>query len=232
MAGDPPGISTHINPAGTATPGLPDLVELTSPGLSSVGSDGALVPILAASLPAIENGSWTVSPDGSMQTTWKLREGVTWHDGHPFTSADLVLAATIGKDPELSEFGFVAYRFLDRVEAPDPLTVIAYWKQPYIDADTMFATFAEPMPSHILGPLYNDEKARIRESAYWTTEFVGTGPFQVREFVPGTGARLEAYPRYILGRPKPTRGTSWGDRRSTRSTCASSRARQPSWQTC
>src|ERR1041385_4694094 len=72
MAGDPPGISTHINPAGTATPGLPDLVELTSPGLSSVGSDGLLVPILAASIPSTESGTWLVSPDSSMQTTWKL----------------------------------------------------------------------------------------------------------------------------------------------------------------
>jgi ABC-type transport system substrate-binding protein len=102
MAGDPPGLSTHINPAGTATPGLPDLVELTSPGVSAVGSDGQLVPILAASLPAVERGSWLVSPDGTMQTTWKLREGVTWHDGQPFTSADPLLAATVGKDPELS----------------------------------------------------------------------------------------------------------------------------------
>jgi len=202
MAGDPPGISKHINPAGTATPGLPDLIELTSPGLSSVGSDGSLVPILAASLPSTDNGSWLVADDGSMQTTWTLRPGVAWHDGAPFTSDDLVLAAAVGRDPALSEFSHVGLSAVERVEAPDPRTIVVYWKRPYIDADTMFAAFAEPMPAHLLGQLYADDKARVRESPYWTTEFVGTGPYQVREFTPGVGTRLEAFSRYVLGKPK------------------------------
>src|SRR6266567_7223749 len=60
MAGDPPGLSTHINPAGTATPGLPELTEMIAPGLSSVDNDGRRVPLLAAELPSTERGSWVV----------------------------------------------------------------------------------------------------------------------------------------------------------------------------
>ena len=202
MVGDPPGLSTHINPAGTASPGLPELVTLISPGLISVDTDGRKVPHLAASLPTTDDGSWTVAADGRMQTTWKLRPGITWHDGQPFTSEDLVFAVTVGRDPELSEFGNRAYSQVDRVEAPDPLTVTVHWKSPFIEADTMFTEFAEPMPAHILGPLYQSEKSRVRESAYWTTEFVGSGPFRVREFTPSTGVRLEAYPQFVLGRPR------------------------------
>src|SRR4051812_48166674 len=52
MVGDPPGLSTHINPAGTASPGLPELVDIISPGLSVVNSDGARVPFLAESIPS------------------------------------------------------------------------------------------------------------------------------------------------------------------------------------
>src|SRR5437867_2898405 len=85
MAGEPPGISLHINPAGTKTPGIDELIELTSPGLSSIDSVGERVPLLAASLPSTEGGSWSVFPDGRMQTTWTLRPGITWHDGVPFT---------------------------------------------------------------------------------------------------------------------------------------------------
>jgi len=209
MAGDPPGISTHINPAGTATPGLPELIELVAPGLSSVDSDGQRVPLLAAELPSTDRGSWLVLPDGRMQTTWKLRPGVTWHDGKPFTTEDLVFTVTAGRDPELAEFGSVAFGSIDRVDAADPLTITVYWKKPFIDAGAMFAPgpgsapgYAEPMPAHILEPLYREDKTRVRESAYWTTEFVGSGPFQVREFIPGSMVRLEAYPRYVLGRPK------------------------------
>ncbi len=202
MAGNPPGISLSINPAGTNTPGLAELIELTNPGLSSVGSDGERVPVLAESLPSTDAGTWVVQPDGRMQTTWKLRPGTTWHDGTPLITEDLLFATTIGRDPELSEFGNRAYSFVDRVEAVDPLTVAVYWKTPFIDADTMFAAFAEPIPAHILGPLYAEDKTKLRESAYWTTEFVGAGPFQVRDFVPSVLVRLEAYPRYILGRPR------------------------------
>ena len=209
MAGDPPGLSTHINPAGTATPGLPELTEMIAPGLSSVDSSGQRVPVLAAALPSTDRGSWIVEPDGRMQTTWKLRSGVTWHDGRAFTTEDLVFTITAGRDPELSEFSSVAFGSIDRIDAPDPLTITVYWKKPFIDADAMFSPgpgsapgYAEPMPKHILGPLYDEDKARIRESAYWTTEFVGTGAFQVREFVPGSMARLAAYPTYVLGRPK------------------------------
>jgi len=209
MAGEPPGISTHINPAGTATPGLPELLGLVAPGLSMVDNDGQRAPVLASELPSIDRGSWRVFPDGRMETTWKLRSGVTWHDGRAFSTADLVFAATVGRDPELAEFGDAAFSAIDRLEAPDPLTVTVYWKRPFIDADAMFAPgpgsaagYAEPIPFHILGPLYAEDKSRIRESAYWTTEFVGHGAFQVREFVVGSMVRLDAYPSYALGRPK------------------------------
>jgi peptide/nickel transport system substrate-binding protein len=202
MAGNPPGLSRSLNPAGTATPGLPELMEMTSPGLSSIDSDGKHVPLLAASIPSTDAGSWTVAPDGRMQTTWKLRPGTTWHDGKPFTSEDLLFTATLGRDPELSEFGNRAYSFVDRVEAPDPLTVTVHWKMPYIEAVTMFSEFTEPVPAHILGPIHAEDKMRLRESPYWTSEFVGSGPFQVREFVPSILVRLEAYPQYVLGRPK------------------------------
>ena len=115
QAGDPPGLSRHINPAGTATPGLPELIDIVSPGLSSVDTDGARFPVLAAELPSIDKGSWTVSSDGRMQTTWKLRASATWHDGKPYTAADLVLAVAIGRDPELAEFGNVGFSAVDRV---------------------------------------------------------------------------------------------------------------------
>jgi peptide/nickel transport system substrate-binding protein len=209
MAGEPPGISTHINPAGTATPGLPELLGLVAPGLSMVDSDGQRAPVLASELPSIDRGSWRVFPDGRMETTWKIRPGVTWHDGHAFTTADLVFAAAVGRDPELPEFGDAVYSAIERVDAADPITITVHWKRPFIDADSMFAPgpgsaagYAEPMPFHILGPLYSDDKSRVRESAYWTTEFVGHGAFQVREFVPGSMVRLEAFPNYVLGRPK------------------------------
>jgi len=58
--------------------------------------DGNLVPILAAELPTRENGG--LSPDGR-SVTWKLKQGVTWHDGQPFTADDCVFTWEYARDP-------------------------------------------------------------------------------------------------------------------------------------
>src|SRR5690349_8688467 len=47
---------------------------------------GGLHPMLAAEVPAQANGTWVVNPDGTMQTTYRLRPNITWHDGTPLTS--------------------------------------------------------------------------------------------------------------------------------------------------
>ena len=52
-------------------------------------AEGNLVPILAAEVPSRDNGG--LSADGK-SVTWKLKKGVTWHDGAPFTADDVVFS--------------------------------------------------------------------------------------------------------------------------------------------
>src|SRR5436309_15387618 len=65
-----------------------------------VVDDGNLAPHpqLAVELPSVERGTWRVNADGSMETVWKLRPNVKWHDGTPLTSADLVFWFAVLKD--------------------------------------------------------------------------------------------------------------------------------------
>ena len=49
----------------------------------------ALVPLLAVDVPTLENGGVKMRGDGGMDVIWKLRPNVKWHDGVPFTSADV-----------------------------------------------------------------------------------------------------------------------------------------------
>ena len=86
-------------------------------------------------MPSVENGLWQVLEDGRMVTTWKLKPGVTWHDGTPLTAEDLAFAARVGMDKDVPEFGDVGFGFVDRVEAIDSQTITTYWKRPYIEAD-------------------------------------------------------------------------------------------------
>ncbi len=74
--------------------------------------------------------------DGRMETTWKLLPNVKWQDGTPLTSADLVFTAQVGQDKDLVLLGDVAFDSIERVEAPDPSTVLVPWAgQPLLRHD-------------------------------------------------------------------------------------------------
>ena len=64
--------------------------------LAAFDPEGNLFPILAQEIPSLENGG--VARDGK-SVTWKLKRGVTWHDGKPFTADDLVFNWEYAADP-------------------------------------------------------------------------------------------------------------------------------------
>ncbi len=186
-----------------STPGSEEMEELVNAGLTVLDGRGELRPLLAEAVPMIENGNWRVFPDGRMETTWKLKSGAAWHDGTPFTSDDLAFTLTVMADQDLRIFREVAYDSVERVDAPDSLTVTVAWSRPYISADALFTRVrAQPLPKHILERPFGEDKAGFLELAYWNREFVGLGPFKVRDWVPGSYTILTANDRYILGRPK------------------------------
>jgi ABC-type transport system substrate-binding protein len=59
-----------------------------------------------------------------------------------------------------------------------------------------------PLPQHILEKPYLEDKATFADLPHWGHEFVGTGPFKLREMVNGSHVILEANDQYVLGRPK------------------------------
>src|SRR5688572_932972 len=75
--------------------------------LAAWDGDGNLVPILAAEIPSLDNGG--VARDGK-SVTWKLKRGVQWHDGKPFTADDCVFNWQYASDPETSTFTIGSYR--------------------------------------------------------------------------------------------------------------------------
>src|SRR6185436_19326045 len=59
-----------------------------------------------------------------------------------------------------------------------------------------------PLPKHLLESTYLENKAAIETLPYWSTEFVGLGPYRVQEWTPGSYLILQANDRFVLGRPK------------------------------
>ena len=77
--------------------GQAPLVELHTQGLTGEDSEGRTTPRLIAKMPSFEDGTVTVLADGRMRTTLRLRSDVTWQDGVPFSTEDVVFSYLLNK---------------------------------------------------------------------------------------------------------------------------------------
>ncbi|MDR9754407.1 ABC transporter substrate-binding protein [Pseudomonas sp. SZMC_28357] len=132
--------------------------------------------------------SWSFSPDG-LQVTFKLRPGVLWHDGQPFTSADVAFSVMeIWK--KYSSRGRSAFPNVQSVDTPDPLTAV--WNlsrpTPYL-LSALNARDSQVLPKHLYAgtDILNNPA---------NTAPIGTGPFRVKEWVRGNYLTLERNPSY------------------------------------
>jgi peptide/nickel transport system substrate-binding protein len=198
------GIATVLNPdlGGSSTTGT--IAELISAGLVDFDSAGNTSAQLAEATPTLDNSLWKLFPDGRMETTWTIRDGARWQDGTPLTTDDLLFTMTIARDvPEFGSGKNSGYSYIESAQAKDARTLVMTWKAPYIQADWMFSyRQSVPLPRHLLEASYLADKAQFPNLRYWTSEFVGNGPFVVRDFQPGATLTLTAWDDYVLGRPK------------------------------
>lgn len=170
------------------------------------------VPVLAQALPVLNTDSWRVFPDGRMETTFKLRPGLIWHDGTPLTAEDFVFGETA--DRQRSEWGLsvgsVAQRLREEVLAPDSATLVVRWRSPYWDGG---AAGPDPYPRHLLEPVFaQGEPDAVAAHPYWTTDHVGIGPFKLDRWERGAFVEAVAFDSYALGRPKIDRvRLTWND---------------------
>lgn len=137
--------------------------------------------------------SWTISPD-SKTYTFKLKQGVTWHDGKPFTSADVLFSIETLKVTHARARGNLVQ--LDKVEAPDDHTVVFTLKQPFGPFIGIFEVGSMPMiPKHIY------EGTDIKTNPANNTP-IGTGPFMLKEWKKGSFIQLVKNPNYhVKGKP-------------------------------
>jgi peptide/nickel transport system substrate-binding protein len=200
--GDPHTLFHTLNPASRVR-GIETLEQLVNAGLSRQDKNGNLLPQLAEEVPSLENGLWILLPDGRMETTWRIRDAAQWHDGTPFTADDLLFTLQVAQDRELPIFNNAAYDLIESIQAPDRRTATITWKQAFIEADTMFTTIrALPIPKHLLERAYREDKVIFTDHPYWSIDFVGTGPFKLKEWERSSHLIVEANDRYVLGRPK------------------------------
>ena len=180
----------NLNPAIVASNGVFFVASKVIEPLAEASFEGAdgLSPRLAT--------SWEGSPDGR-SVTFKLRENATWHDGKPFTSADVAFSALNVWKP-LQNLGRLVFANLEAVDTPDDHTAVFRFSKP-----TPFQLIRNALPAvtsvvakHIF------EGSDIAKNPANNT-LVGTGPFKFAEYKPGEYYRLTRNENYWQkGEPK------------------------------
>ncbi len=167
---------TIINPHLSA--GTKDLSasRISYEPLASFDAEGELVPFLAAEIPSIENGG--VAEDGR-SVTWRLKRGVNWSDGRPYSADDVLFTYQYIINPEVGATSKSAYDRVSSVEVMDDHTIKVnftgrnpVWSLPFVGVKGMI------LPRHIFenfnGPNAQQAPANLIP--------VGTGPYRGLEF--------------------------------------------------
>ncbi len=146
--------------------------------LAGWDAEGNLFPVLAAEIPSRENGG--LAEDGK-SVTWKLKQGVKWHDGMPFTADDCVFNWQYGRDPATAAVTIGKYQDV-QVEKVDDHTIKVIYPQPQpFWADTFVGNYGCLIPKH----LFEKFTGAASRDAPTNLAPVGTGPYKFREFRPG-----------------------------------------------
>ena len=174
--------STHI---------LEDIQSCIVEGLTTTDEQMRVIPLLASEVPTIENGGVRLRGDGGMDVVWKLRPGVTWHDGAPFTSADVQFTVEAINGPDYNPESTDGFDRISAVDTPDPLTAVVHYKEIYAPYDIQFIRGA--LPKHVL------QGRDIDRAQDYNRNPLGTGPYHVVDWRSGEYILLERAAHYWRG---------------------------------
>jgi peptide/nickel transport system substrate-binding protein len=144
--------------------------------------DGKLHPGLATEWKATGPTTWT----------FKLRPGVKWHNGDPFTSADAKFSLERTYDPAVKTMVSTVFGTIEKIEAPDPATLVIHTKKsdPLLPARLAFYG-GQIVPKKYLEQVGNDA---------FNAKPVGTGPVKLGSWIKDDKCVLEANPDYWGGK--------------------------------
>jgi len=173
-----------LNPLSLSGPAEYPVIDMAYSGLTRIGPDSQPMPDLAK--------SWEGSPDAT-EFTFHLHEGVTFHDGTPATSSDVVATYEAILNPDIPSSALSVLNMIDSVEAVDDLTVKFTLSSPFAD----FPTSTAHANARIIS-----EEALSGDLTKLDTVVNGTGPFKMESYDSARITRLVRNENYFSeGKP-------------------------------
>jgi peptide/nickel transport system substrate-binding protein len=163
--------------------------------LAGWDSEGNLVPVLAAEVPSKENDGLT---EDGLSVVWKLKQGVKWHDGAPFTADDVVFTWEYARNPDAAAVTIASYRDVKVEKINDFSVRVTFAKPTPFWADAFVGASGMIIPKHLFAD-YVGGKSR---DAPTNLKPVGTGPYLFVDFKPGDTVLGKINPNYhVANRP-------------------------------
>jgi peptide/nickel transport system substrate-binding protein len=179
---EPETLNPYITQLVTSVDVLSGIME----GLMDFDTNQVLQPQLAE--------SYSVSDDG-LTYTFKLRKDVKWHDGQPFTAADVAATWKIIMNPDFAAFSQLGWDKITDIETPDDYTVVMKTSEKY-------APFLSYVGAAFISPKHLIDKGVDSFKQEFGRNPVGTGPFKFSKWETGQFIELEKFKDYWGGEPK------------------------------
>jgi peptide/nickel transport system substrate-binding protein len=181
------GSPDSLNPGVAVLTEAYTLFEVVYDSMFQLQLDGSFTPELAE--------SYTVSDDNKVWT-FKIREGVTFHDGEPLTAEDVAFTYSLYKTYEDFPLLHNYTTYFDEITAPNPTTVVITLTEAIPNMESQLI-YQYVLPKHIWEP-YAEQGAAEFENLPMT----GSGPFKLVEYQPSQFSRLEAVKDHFLNPPQ------------------------------
>ncbi len=148
-------------------------------------------------VPTLKDGDWQLLPGGKMKVTYKFKKGFTWHDGKPVTALDASWTYLMLRNPRSPAVTRFVLRKIENMLVPnpkDPYTLVVQWNETYPFANTGHTVY----PRHVMEREYLRDPAGLK-SHKQARNPIGSGPYKLVEWVPGSHITLEAYDKFPEG---------------------------------
>lgn len=178
---------------------LVDIQSSMIEGLITTDDANSYIPELAREIPTEANGGVVRNDDGTVTMTWRLHEGVRWHDGEPFTSEDVCFTWRFVSSPGSQVYNRDQYTKITDCQTPDPLTVVFTWSGVF---GFYAGIFEAILPEHLMGDMTTEQI--VNYTAFNRGEAtIGTGPFRFAEWRSGEYIRVVRNDDYWRGNGEP-----------------------------
>jgi len=155
--------------------------------LFDIDAQGNFYPVLAQEVPTVANGG--VSADG-LQWRIKLREGVRWHDGKPFTAEDVKFNLELLVDKTFKSWRITGHELVRDLTVVSPSEIRWRMARP-------FAPYFSILASTFMIPKHAFDGVADKNTAPFNNAPIGTGAFKFKTRVPGSYLELEANQDYF-----------------------------------